>query len=56
MRPTALPIDSLDLVAFLCAVDQEFGVRISLEEFQTAGSIDALFVIIAARSGTTNKL
>lgn len=55
VRPTALPIDSLDLVAFLCAVDQEFGVRISAEEFQTAASVDALFEIIAARSGATDE-
>jgi len=54
-RPTALPIDSLDLVALLCAVDQEFGVRLSPEEFQTAASVDALFGIIAARSNSTNK-
>ena len=53
-RPTEVPFDSLDLVAFLCAIDQEFGVRISTEEFQSAATIDALFEIVAGRSNATN--
>ena len=55
LRPTEQAIDSLDLVAFLCAVDQEFGVRVSAEEFQNAASVDALFEIIAARSQTLTQ-
>ena len=53
-RPSEQPIDSLDLVAFLCAIDQEFGVRLSPEEFQNAESFDDLYGIIAARGTNMN--
>lgn len=48
--PGSLAIDSLDFVTLLCAVDGEFGVRVSADEFAAAPTVDALFQTIATHA------
>ena len=48
----ALGIDSLDTVEFLCAVHEEFGVRLTADEFHPARTFSELAAVIAAKDPT----
>lgn len=48
-KPAESGIDSLDLVTLLCTIDEEFGVRLSYEEFQQAETMNKLIEIIVKK-------
>jgi acyl carrier protein len=45
-----LPLDSLDFVELLCAIEEEFGVRLTEVEFQGARSVADLAATIAGHT------
>jgi acyl carrier protein len=45
-----LPLDSLDLVGFLCATEDEFGVRLTSGAVMRAGTVGRLAMLIARRT------
>ncbi len=45
-----LALDSMDTVEFLCVIHEEFGVRLSEEEFQPQRTLGDLCVAIAEKS------
>ena len=54
-RLDQLPLDSLDVVELLCAIDSEFGVRLRQEEFGRAGTVAELAKVIAKRSSRPRR-
>jgi acyl carrier protein len=45
----SLQLDSLDLVELLCGVDTEFGVSLTIEEFQSAHTVRELLTQITQK-------
>ena len=54
-RLDELPLDSLDVVELLCAIDFEFGVRLTQEEFGRARTVADLAKVIAKRSSRPRR-
>ena len=50
LRLADLHLDSLDTVAFLCAVHEEFGVRLTDAEFHPTQTLGGLLAAISARA------
>jgi acyl carrier protein len=46
-----LDIDSMDLLNFVVAVDQELGVEIPEREYRRLGTVDALTAYVAEQKG-----
>lgn len=42
----SLQLESIDLVELLCGVDAEFGVSLTIEEFQSAQTVGELLTLI----------
>ena len=49
-RVADLALDSMDTVELLCVIDEEFGVRLTEEEFNPAQTLDALLETIARKT------
>ena len=45
-----LGLDSLDTVQLFCVIGEEFGVRLSVDEFQAATTVSDLLAIVAAKA------
>jgi acyl carrier protein len=45
----SLQLDSIDLVELLCAVDAEFGVSLTIEEFHSARTVGELTALITQK-------
>ena len=56
LRPSArlsdLALDSMDTVELLCVIHEEFGVRLTEEEFHPGQTVDGLLTIIAQEAVT----
>ena len=51
-----LGIDSLDTVEFLCAVHEEFGVRLTTDEFHPAQTFSELAALIGTKATTPHAI
>ncbi|HZO86396.1 MAG TPA: phosphopantetheine-binding protein [Verrucomicrobiae bacterium] len=45
----SLQLESIDLVELLCGMDTEFGVSLTIEEFQSAHTVGELLAIITRK-------
>ena len=57
LRPSAarlsdLALDSLDTVELLCVIHEEFGVRLTEDEFRPDQTVDGLLAVIAQETAT----
>ena len=56
LRPSArlseLEFDSMDTVELLCVIHEEFGVRLTEDEFRPDQTVDGLLAVIAQETAT----